>query len=74
MRPVIAATIAMARDLGISIVGEGVETLEDWQFLEHHGVHAAQGFYISRPMPASELEGWAARWPTTAPQQSLHFD
>jgi EAL domain-containing protein (putative c-di-GMP-specific phosphodiesterase class I) len=48
--------IAMARGLDISVVAEGVETAEQYRFLEEAGCDTAQGYYLSRPMPVSELE------------------
>jgi EAL domain-containing protein (putative c-di-GMP-specific phosphodiesterase class I) len=51
-----AAIIALARELKLKVVAEGVETLEQLAFLEQHRCDQAQGFLISRPVPARELE------------------
>lgn len=48
----VAAVIAMGRSLKLSVVAEGVETLEELQFLQAHQCHEAQGYYFSRPIPA----------------------
>jgi EAL domain-containing protein (putative c-di-GMP-specific phosphodiesterase class I) len=50
-----AAIIAMGRQLGLKIVAEGVETKEQLEFLATHGCTLAQGFYIAKPMEASEM-------------------
>jgi EAL domain-containing protein (putative c-di-GMP-specific phosphodiesterase class I) len=50
-----AAIIAMGRQLGLKIVAEGVETLEQLQFLATHGCTLAQGFYIAKPVEAAEM-------------------
>lgn len=53
----IAATIiAMARNLRLNVVAEGVETAEQAQFLADHGCQAYQGYLFSRPLPADEFE------------------
>ena len=49
------AILAMARSLGIVVVAEGVETIEQLAFLRHHGCDAMQGNYFSKPLPADEL-------------------
>ena len=49
-------TIALARDLKMTIVAEGVETLEHARFLLNCGCNCAQGFYYSRPVDTAEFE------------------
>ena len=53
--PIVAAMIAMARSMHISVVAEGVETLEQQTFLKLHGCDAAQGFLFSHPVEAEEI-------------------
>lgn len=48
--------ILMAHKLGLKVVAEGVETAEQRDWLKAAGCDFAQGFFFSRPMPASELE------------------
>jgi EAL domain-containing protein (putative c-di-GMP-specific phosphodiesterase class I) len=49
------AIIAMAHSLGLSIIGEGVETKDQFEFLCQRGVEIIQGFYISEPMTHDEF-------------------
>ncbi len=49
------AIIAMAHSLGLSIIGEGVETKEQFEFLNHRGVETIQGYYVSEPMVNEEF-------------------
>jgi len=49
------AILAMARSLGIRVVAEGVETIEQLAFMRRHGCDAMQGYYFSKPLPADEL-------------------
>jgi len=44
------AIIAMAHSLGLSIIGEGVETRQQFDFLHERGVEIIQGYYVSAPM------------------------
>lgn len=53
---IVMAIIGIARGLGFQTVAEGVETLEQWQFLQEHGCNEYQGYYFSRPLPQVELE------------------
>lgn len=50
------AVINLAHNLGIQVVAEGVETQEQLNFLKNHRCDLIQGYLISRPIPASELE------------------
>lgn len=49
------AIIAMAHSLGLSIIGEGVETKEQFDFLDQRGVEIIQGFYVSEPKVNGEF-------------------
>ncbi|MFK8332620.1 EAL domain-containing protein [Pseudomonas sp. BJa5] len=51
------AIIVMAKSLNLKVVAEGVETLEQLQFLREQGCNEVQGYLISRPVPATELVG-----------------
>jgi len=57
---IVAAIIAMAENLKLHVVAEGVETAEQAAFLRASGCLAAQGYYYHRPMPAEALEGLLA--------------
>ena len=57
---VTAATLAetmitMAHALGKQVVAEGVETMEQLEFLREHHCDYAQGFYLARPAPAADI-------------------
>lgn len=58
---IVRSTIELARDLGIGVVAEGVETMEEWDALVELGCLVAQGYLISRPKPGPELGQWLRR-------------
>ncbi len=72
--PIITAIIAMARALGLSVVAEGVETELQLQALRRLGCDAVQGFLMSRPLPLSQLEWFAAPVHPFAPTLDLGRD
>jgi EAL domain-containing protein (putative c-di-GMP-specific phosphodiesterase class I) len=50
------AIIAMAHNLNLRAIAEGVETEEQLEYLRLHGCDEIQGFYISPPLTARDLE------------------
>ncbi|MNG30981.1 Oxygen sensor protein DosP [compost metagenome] len=53
---IVQAIIGMAHTLHLEVVTEGVETFEQYQFLECHGCDFVQGYLLSRPIPLTELQ------------------
>ncbi|MDO8589257.1 MAG: EAL domain-containing protein [Armatimonadota bacterium] len=49
------AIVAMAHSLKLNVIAEGVETLEQLQFLRSLDCDEVQGYFISRPVPAEEF-------------------
>jgi len=54
-RNMVASIIAMAHNLGLKVVAEGVETKAQLQTLKSLKCEYIQGFYFAKPMPADEL-------------------
>jgi diguanylate cyclase (GGDEF)-like protein len=60
---IVAQTIiSLAHNLKLKVVGEGVETEPQLQFLKKHGCDEVQGFHLGRPMPVSEFERFLVRF------------
>jgi diguanylate cyclase (GGDEF)-like protein len=59
---IVRSTIGLARNLGLAVVAEGVESDRVWHELAALGCTLAQGYFVGRPMPAGELDAWQASW------------
>ena len=57
---IVRSTIDLARNLGLDVVAEGVETEATWAALRAHGCTLAQGYLISKPVAADELRALLA--------------
>jgi diguanylate cyclase (GGDEF)-like protein len=55
---IVRSTIDLARNLGLEVVAEGVESEAILRDLGALACDVAQGFFLSRPLPAAELDGW----------------
>jgi diguanylate cyclase (GGDEF)-like protein len=55
-RVIIRTIIAMGHSLGMGIVAEGIETLEQYEFLKECECDECQGYYFSKPVPAEDFE------------------
>jgi len=51
----VRAVVGLGRSLGIRTCAEGVETAGQLAFLEGEGCDEVQGYYLGRPVPASDL-------------------
>lgn len=61
-RAVVEASLELARKLGLATVGEGVETVAEWQMLAELDCTYAQGYLIGRPVPGEELPAVVRAW------------
>jgi diguanylate cyclase (GGDEF)-like protein len=71
---VVASVTALARRLGLSVTGEGVELDEQLDALLAEGVTHVQGFLFSPAVPAEQLRSWLAEgppWIAPAPVTTL---
>jgi EAL domain-containing protein (putative c-di-GMP-specific phosphodiesterase class I) len=61
-KALVRSTVHLARQMGLRVVAEGVDTADAWRQLRGMGCDAAQGFLIGAPMPAREFPAWIASW------------
>jgi diguanylate cyclase (GGDEF)-like protein len=63
---IVRATIELAHSLGLSVVAEGVEDEKAIRRVTSLGAEIAQGYFLSKPIPAEELTEWLTRYTPTA--------
>lgn len=62
LRAIFYASVGLAKELGMEVVAEGVEDVDDWTFVQRTGCDLAQGYFIARPMPAESILEWMIGW------------
>lgn len=61
-RSIVKSIIAMGHSLNLGIIAEGVEKVEHLNFLNLHDCEEAQGYYISKPIPADSFVSFIKQW------------
>ena len=59
---IVKSTIDLGHNMGLRVVAEGVENAEVMALLKDLGCDQAQGYFISRPMPATDMAQWLDNW------------
>jgi EAL domain-containing protein (putative c-di-GMP-specific phosphodiesterase class I) len=59
---IVRSTIDLGRNLSLKIIAEGVENEKTWHMLKAAGCHFAQGYFMSKPIAAKDLEAWILKW------------
>jgi len=63
--------ISLSTAMGLSVIAEGVETVEQRDFLIGLGCHSFQGYLFSRPLPQNEFEVWLEAFNVNAASAAL---
>ncbi len=58
---IVRSTIELAHSMGLRVVAEGVEEPEAWNMLRRLGCDYAQGYLISRPLPAADIPAFVGQ-------------
>lgn len=64
--------VRLAKAAGKQVIAEGVSDRRLWQAVRGLGVHHAQGYLVSRPLPAEALARWHGQWRGGAPDRDRH--
>lgn len=62
MQRITGSMLAMANQMGLDVMAEGVETRVELDFLEENGCRFFQGFYFSHPKEMAEIRSWLTLW------------
>jgi EAL domain-containing protein (putative c-di-GMP-specific phosphodiesterase class I) len=68
---IVRSIVNLSSSLGLDVVAEGVEDDRTWHLLHQMGCTYAQGYLISRPLPAEDLLAWL-RSRTCGPALAAH--
>jgi EAL domain-containing protein (putative c-di-GMP-specific phosphodiesterase class I) len=70
---IVESVISLGHNLGMQVVAEGVEDAASLEHLRKLGCDSVQGYYLSPPLPSSELLRWMRRRPqfSLAPVPSI---
>lgn len=55
-------SLHLAKQLGMKVVAEGIESEKDWQFVRSAHCDYAQGYFISKPIAGDAIPKWLATW------------
>ena len=66
----LGAVVHLGQELDLRLVAEGIESGEQLEHVRQLGISAAQGYFISRPLPAAEILSFSRCWrlPRKAPR------
>jgi diguanylate cyclase (GGDEF)-like protein len=59
---IVRASAGLGRDLGLGVIAEGVEDAESLELVTGFGCGEVQGYYLSKPLPATEFMRWVHEW------------
>lgn len=67
---IVSATVALAHNMGLRTVAEGIEEPEQFAILREQGCDEAQGYLFSPPLPPDAFVEWLADWQRRNPHET----
>jgi EAL domain-containing protein (putative c-di-GMP-specific phosphodiesterase class I) len=67
----VRSIVDLAHNLGLEVCAEGVERRETWAILASFRCDKAQGYLVSRPLPAPEIPPWVDAWKRRSPAWAM---
>lgn len=64
---IVRSTLALAHELQLTTVAEGIEEQSAWHILQQLGCDTVQGYYFSRPLAAPQFEQWLRDYQGVSP-------
>jgi diguanylate cyclase (GGDEF)-like protein len=55
---IVRTIIALANNMGLEVIAEGIETQQEMDFIKACSCHEAQGYYFSKPLTADDFREW----------------
>ena len=69
---IVKAIVSLAKNLGFTVTGEGVETLDQASLLKSLGCETMQGYFFSEPVPSEDIPAMLGmHWFVDKPAQAL---
>lgn len=62
IRAMFETSLTLAKQLGMNVVAEGIESEKDWEFVRRAQCEYAQGYFIAKPMPGEAMPKWLLKW------------
>ena len=63
--PLVRTSIEVGHSLNLTVIAEGVETIDQWRTVRDLGCDSAQGYFISQPIHPSQLRSAVDQWRQT---------
>ena len=73
-KDVIGCLIDLAKKLHVAIVAEGIEDIQQADYLKQLHCDFIQGYVYSKPLPVDEFEQWASVWQANHAASEVHID
>jgi predicted signal transduction protein with EAL and GGDEF domain len=70
-RTIVEVLVQLGLTLGLDIVAEGIETIEQLDFMRSRQCTRGQGYHIARPMPIDALDSWLSTVPSALPSAAV---